>query len=222
MIGQGDKLIVWKLDRLARNTGDICKTVVIRDEWPGRIQSQMIVHIFFCFSNQKCLIRDPMVSGGVKIPKCDMNLFQMLGVFAEFETKPLIKTVRNHQMQLLGTIQRENIMQNNEYSDQYSDDSFWDKVKNFAKAAGEQVLEPALKLYYAAKDKDTPTWAKGAIYGALGYFISPIDAIPDMTPFVGYADDLGVLALAVTVVAANIKPEHAEKAKETLKQWFGK
>lgn len=112
-------------------------------------------------------------------------------------------------------------MQSNKYSDQYSDDSFWDKVKKFAIVAGEQVLEPALKLYYAAKDKDTPTWAKGTIYGALGYFISPIDAIPDITPVVGYADDLGVLVLAVTVVAANIKPEHAQKAKETLKQWFG-
>lgn len=54
-------------------------------------------------------------------------------------------------------------------------------------------MEPALKMYYAATDADTPTWAKTTIYGALGYFISPIDVIPGITPLVGYTDDVGVL-----------------------------
>ncbi|HWK71857.1 MAG TPA: DUF1232 domain-containing protein [Burkholderiaceae bacterium] len=102
----------------------------------------------------------------------------------------------------------------------YSDDSFWDKVKTYAKSAGEEVLEPALKMYYAALDADTPSWAKATIFAALGYFISPIDALPDVTPVVGYADDLGVLAAAMAATAANIKDEHVAKAKETLKRWF--
>jgi uncharacterized membrane protein YkvA (DUF1232 family) len=50
----------------------------------------------------------------------------------------------------------------------YSDDSFWDKVKTYAKSAGEEVLEPALKMYYAALDADTPSWAKATIFAALG------------------------------------------------------
>ncbi|WP_028452927.1 YkvA family protein [Chitinilyticum aquatile] len=111
-------------------------------------------------------------------------------------------------------------MSENQYTQAYSDGSFWDKVKGYAKAAGESVLEPALKLYYAASDPDTPVWAKGVIYGALGYFISPIDAIPDITPIIGYTDDLGVLVAAVATTAAHIKDEHAQRAKETLKQWF--
>ncbi|PMZ92902.1 MULTISPECIES: YkvA family protein [unclassified Pseudomonas] len=102
----------------------------------------------------------------------------------------------------------------------YSDESFWDKVKGYAKAAGESALEPALKMYYSATDAETPTWAKTTIYGALGYFISPIDAIPDITPIVGYSDDIGVLCAALAATAAYIKPEHVAKAKETLKQWF--
>ena len=40
-------------------------------------------------------------------------------------------------------------------------------------------LESALKMYYAALDSDTSAGAKAAILGALGYFISPIDTIPD-------------------------------------------
>ena len=112
-------------------------------------------------------------------------------------------------------------MTETKFEKQFSDDGFWDKVKKFAKSAGESVLEPALKLYYATQDPETPAWAKTTIYGALGYFISPIDAIPDLTPIVGYSDDLGVLVAATATVAAHIKKKHKEKSKETLKQWFG-
>lgn len=108
----------------------------------------------------------------------------------------------------------------NEVIEEYSDDSFWEKVKNYAKDAGEAVLSPSLKMYYAAQDPDTPIWAKTTIYGALAYFISPIDAIPDITPVIGYADDLGALTVALAAVAAHIKNEHSDKAVETLQQWF--
>ena len=107
-----------------------------------------------------------------------------------------------------------------QFSAEFSDSNFWDKVKKYARTAGEGVLEPALKMYYSALDKDTPTWAKATIVTALGYFISPIDAVPDLVPVVGYADDLGVLVAAVATVATHIKEEHVKKAKENLAQWF--
>lgn len=112
-------------------------------------------------------------------------------------------------------------MSDNKFEKEFSENSFWDKTKNFAKVAGKIVLEPALKLYYSAQDSDTPIWAKTTVYSGLGYFISPIDAIPDVTPIIGYSDDLGVLVAAIAAVAAYIKSEHAIKAKEKLKQWFG-
>ncbi len=111
-------------------------------------------------------------------------------------------------------------MKSDKYEEAYSEDDFWGKVKKYAKVAGESVLEPALKMYNAAIDSDTPAWAKGIIFAALGYFISPVDAIPDITPMIGYTDDLGVLAAALAAVASHIKEEHTAKAKETLKQWF--
>ncbi len=106
------------------------------------------------------------------------------------------------------------------HAEHYSDSSFWDKVKEYAKAIGETVLEPALKLYYAAQEPDVPAWAKSTIYGALGYFILPLDAIPDFTPVVGYSDDLGVLAAAIVTVSLYITPKVTQKAKATLKEWF--
>ncbi|OOZ41224.1 YkvA family protein [Solemya elarraichensis gill symbiont] len=96
----------------------------------------------------------------------------------------------------------------------------WSKIKKYAIMAGREVIELALKLYYATLDSDTPAWAKAVITGALAYFILPVDAVPDLLPG-GYVDDLGALAAAAATVSAHIKEEHAAKARETLKRWFG-
>ena len=58
-------------------------------------------------------------------------------------------------------------------------------------------------------------------YGALGYFISPIDVIPDFIPVVGFTDDIGVLAAAVVMAASYIDAEARAKADTKLAGWFG-
>ncbi len=108
-----------------------------------------------------------------------------------------------------------------ELNEKYSDESFWEKMKNFAKKAGCKVVYAALLLYFALQNPQTPAWAKTVIIGALAYFISPIDAIPDVTPIVGFSDDLGALAAALGVVAVFIDEEVKEKARAKLSDWFG-
>lgn len=110
---------------------------------------------------------------------------------------------------------------NNEYSKEYSESSFWDKVKKFATKAGSKVVYTALKLYYTLQSTETPGWAKTVILGALGYFISPIDVIPDPTPIVGFADDLGVLVSAAATVVTSITPAIKAQAKAKAEEWFG-
>ena len=105
-------------------------------------------------------------------------------------------------------------------TDEYSEPSFWEKVKNFAKEAGREVIEKSLQLYYAAQRPETPMWAKTIIYGALTYFISPLDAIPDVTPGVGFADDLGALAAAIGMVSIYINRQVKEQAAAKLAEWF--
>ena len=105
--------------------------------------------------------------------------------------------------------------------EQYSEKGFWEKLRGYALAAGREVVERALMLYYAAQNPETPAWAKSVIYGALAYFILPLDAIPDTIPLAGYSDDLGALALALTTVAAYVTPEVKEKARAKLRDWFG-
>lgn len=103
----------------------------------------------------------------------------------------------------------------------YSDTGFWSKLAKYALAAGREIVEKALWLYYAAERPETPAWAKAAIYGALGYFIFPIDAIPDITPMVGYVDDLGVITFALSTVASYIDDNVKAQSASKLKDWFG-
>ena len=110
---------------------------------------------------------------------------------------------------------------NSKYEKDYSSKGFFEKLASYAKTAGSEVVETALKLYYAMDNPETPVWAKTAIIGALGYFISPIDLIPDFTPVIGYTDDLGVLAAASATVATYINTDVKKKAKAKMKDWFG-
>ncbi len=107
------------------------------------------------------------------------------------------------------------------FEDKYSDSGFWSKVTEYAKTAGSEVIEKALWLYYAAQGKDTPVSVKATIYSALGYFILPLDVIPDAIPVVGFTDDLGVLGAALLIAAAHIDEEVKGKAAQKMKDWFG-
>jgi uncharacterized membrane protein YkvA (DUF1232 family) len=109
----------------------------------------------------------------------------------------------------------------NEFSREYTEESFWDKLMKFARNAGKEIIERALTLYYTLQDEDTPKWAKSVIIGTLGYFVLPADAIPDLTPMVGFSDDLGAIVSAFAIVAANIKQDHINQAQEKLQLWFG-
>jgi uncharacterized membrane protein YkvA (DUF1232 family) len=88
-------------------------------------------------------------------------------------------------------------------------------------SAGRKTLLTALTLFYCLQDRDTPTWAKGVIIGALGYLVLPTDLVPDMIPGVGYGDDWGALVAALGTVAAYIKDEHKDKASIQVERLFG-
>jgi uncharacterized membrane protein YkvA (DUF1232 family) len=79
------------------------------------------------------------------------------------------------------------------YGRRFSDDGFRAKIARVALRAGAGLVEKALLLYYVMRDQATPLWAKTAIAGALGYFILPVDLIPDFIPVAGFTDDLGAL-----------------------------
>lgn len=91
---------------------------------------------------------------------------------------------------------------------------FWKKLRRFA--AQLPFAEDLLAAYYCAFDRDTPLQVKAALLGALAYFVLPFDAIPDMLPMLGFADDAAVLATALRLVASHMRPQHRAAARAAL------
>ena len=83
------------------------------------------------------------------------------------------------------------------------------------------ALLRALILFYCFTDSNTPIGTKLLLLFALGYFFSPLDCIPDIIPFVGMGDDVGIMAFAKTAANKYISLHHKNHAYETLKQSFG-
>ena len=106
------------------------------------------------------------------------------------------------------------------YSNKFSSKGFVDKISRIAKRAGAKLVYAALVLYYSLHSKKVSVKDKAIIIGALGYLISPLDAIPDAIPIVGLGDDMAVLAYVLKKVWNQITDEAKDKAKEKLAKWF--
>lgn len=107
-----------------------------------------------------------------------------------------------------------------DHSHHFSPDRFWTKLRDHALAIGRDLVYSALVLYYTLQDPDTPPWARSKIYGALGYLIFPVDAVPDWWP-AGYVDDAAVIAAALGAVAMHIGPDAKQAARAKMRDWFG-
>jgi len=101
-----------------------------------------------------------------------------------------------------------------------SDKQFKQKIKSACKTAGKEAIEKSLLLFYTLRDPNTPTWCRTVIIGALAYFISLVDGIPDLTPILGYTDDISVMAAAISVLAAHITDENRVKAQQKVDKLF--
>ena len=109
----------------------------------------------------------------------------------------------------------------NSYQKHFSFNGLMSKIKETAKKAGLKAIYMALLLYYALESPTCTALDKAIIYGALGYFISPLDLVPDILPLIGLSDDIAVLAWAYSRIRHNVSDMTREKAKTKLKIWFG-
>ena len=106
------------------------------------------------------------------------------------------------------------------YGGKFSKRDFAEKISRIAKRAGAKLVYAALILYYTLQSDKVSKKDKAIIIGALGYMISPRDAIPDAIPIAGLTDDLAVLLYVLKKVWTDIDPEIQEKAKKRLSKWF--
>ena len=74
---------------------------------------------------------------------------------------------------------------------EYVDENLWPKLEKTGKKIS--FAKDIFALYRYMKDPFVKWYRKAIVVAGLIYFIVPIDAIPDLTPFFGYLDDLGVI-----------------------------
>ncbi|MBX3478190.1 MAG: DUF1232 domain-containing protein [Brevundimonas sp.] len=93
---------------------------------------------------------------------------------------------------------------------------FWPKISRTA--ARIPFADQVLAVWYAARDPETPTAAKGIMLGALAYFVMPVDAIPDVFAGIGFTDDAAVIAALIATLSANIRKRHRDQAAQALER----
>ena len=106
------------------------------------------------------------------------------------------------------------------YEKEYSEIGLWEKIKSVAKKAGIKLIYYVLVLFYAMKSENVTMAEKALIIAALGYFILPLDMIPDFIPIAGYGDDAAVLYGLIQKLDC-IDERVKAQAKSKLKEWFG-
>ena len=94
---------------------------------------------------------------------------------------------------------------------------FWPKIRRLAGRV--PFAGDAVAMWYAARDRETPTANKALIMAALAYFVIPTDVLPDWFAGLGFTDDAAVIAAALGLVKRSIRPGHREAAKAFLNRW---
>jgi uncharacterized membrane protein YkvA (DUF1232 family) len=79
-----------------------------------------------------------------------------------------------------------------------------------------------MALYFAAKDRRVPWYAKVVAGCVAAYALSPLDLIPDFIPVLGYLDDIILvplgIALAIRLIPPDLLEEHRRKAEAQAAQ----
>lgn len=91
---------------------------------------------------------------------------------------------------------------------------FWPTLKKAARQI--PFSRDVVAAFYCATDRETPFRARGILLAALGYFVLPLDAVPDVFAFIGFTDDVAVLTAAFALINRHIKERHYDAADEIL------
>jgi len=69
-----------------------------------------------------------------------------------------------------------------------------------------RFAQDVVALFRFFRDADVPWQKKAIVVAALLYIIIPFASIPDIAPFVGYLDDMGVILAVIKFMGAELRP----------------
>ncbi len=111
----------------------------------------------------------------------------------------------NRKGNVEGILNEEEVEKNVEFVEQ----NLWGKLESSGKRIS--FAKDILALYSYMKDPLVKWFRKAIVVAALVYFIVPIDTIPDLTPFFGYLDDLGVITALLKYLGSELKAYYPEE-----------
>jgi uncharacterized membrane protein YkvA (DUF1232 family) len=90
-------------------------------------------------------------------------------------------------------------------------------VLDRAGAHARRLKRDAYALYFVARDRRTPRYARAVAAAVVAYALSPFDLIPEFVPVLGYLDDMVIvplgIALALKLVPAEVLEESRARAQ---------
>jgi len=86
----------------------------------------------------------------------------------------------------------------------FVEENLWTKLERVGKKIS--FAKDILALVNYMRDSLVSWHRKAIVVGALIYFISPIDTIPDIAPLIGYLDDLGVITALLKFLGSELMP----------------
>lgn len=107
------------------------------------------------------------------------------------------------------------------YEKHFSESNLWNKVTKIGKSVGATIIYPVLLLFNLLKSSELDLKEKAMIIGALGYFILPVDLLPDAIAGVGFTDDIAALSAIISALASCVTLEIQEQSKQKCHDLLG-
>ncbi|GAB4343000.1 MAG: hypothetical protein Kow0037_30800 [Calditrichia bacterium] len=78
---------------------------------------------------------------------------------------------------------------------QHSDEEWLQRAVEFAKTHGGEIAEKLMRLVKTYRSGELSRQQKILIILAIVYTLWPVDMVPDMTPVIGFLDDIAVIGM---------------------------
>lgn len=88
------------------------------------------------------------------------------------------------------------------------EEGLWETLERSGKKIS--FVKDVIALFKYMTDNRVQWYRKGIVVGALVYFMTPIDAIPDIAPLIGYLDDLGVITATLRYLGSELIPYYGK------------
>ncbi len=102
------------------------------------------------------------------------------------------------------------------YRKYYSEGKLRRKLFALPRQGRDELLEQLMILWTLLSAPETPRAIRLVLVGVLGYLILTVDLCPDFIPIAGWADDVAVIASALSYVHSFVTDSLKEQAKTKL------